>query len=473
MDENEFEQSREEFQVEIKDLDKPDAAGDRSLPSPGARKPRLSLHRRRFSLILLNSLLILTVILILGNTTPVRNLVSSAISRTTPSPTPTLVPGVDLFYIRISPLWGRLTIDGRPTPLPAINVNPPLRLARGQHLLVWQAPPFLTQRCSVSVPNNYATDTCHYNETAGFGTETAWVITFSETLATLPADQRNALLQTTQDTLDTLQSTDTVRPGEHYTLASNDPACRNTRQNQCSAIATQPLKATLSFRLDANDASNEACIDPQQAPCTLFSQNCHLFCAGSLATTVPVQEWDAFAPIKSLWTFATMNGQVLARDVPDNSSWDYATGQTLDESLIPLRITWNSQGWHVVVPADLSGQDSGYSGYFDPACAAAVEKLRFLNPPADANGGAVDLQWQFASGPVPASGCLAVGTPLLNGLFTPTPTHAPQPVIFCLHRFGVLLLVNSSLPSANWSLPLADSYEQQLARQLRLRLPKS
>ncbi len=468
---DEMEQSPNDFEVEIKDLDEPDAADDRSLPSPGKRKPRFSLRRRRLSLILLNGLLILTVLLILGNTTPVRNLVGSTFFPPTPSPTPTLVPGVDLFYIRLSPIWGRLTIDGRPTPLPTIAIDPPLRLARGRHLLVWQAPPFLTQRCTVSVPNDYATDTCHYNDTARFGAETAWVITFRESLATLPTDLRNALLQTTQATLDALQSSDTVRPGEHYTLAPNDPACRNTSQNQCSATATQPLKATLSFRLDANGASNESCIDPQQPPCTLFSQDCRLFCTNSLALAGPGQVWDASAPVESLWTFATMSGQVLARDVPDNSSWDYATGGTMDESLIPLRITWDNLGWHVVVPADLSSEISGYSGYFDPVCAAAVEKLSFLPPPVNANWEAVDIQWQFASGPQRASGCLAAGSPQPSGLFTPTPTHAPQPVVFCLHRFGVLLLVNSTLPSVNWSFPLANSYEQQVARQLRLRLP--
>jgi hypothetical protein len=465
---DETEQSPNDFEVEINDLNPPEKAAQRAQPSPIARRPR-----RRLLLILLNSLLILAVILIVGNTTSVRNLVGSIFFHSTPRPTLLIAPNEDLYYVRASPPWGRLFIDGRLTSVPIIGSDPPLRLAPGRHRLTWQAAPFLPQTCFISIPNNFATDTCQYNETVEFGSQFAGVILFTETLATLPITQRNALLQATQSALDALQSTDTVQRGEHYTLASNDPRCKNTPQNQCSATATQPLQATLSFRLDTNENSNELCIDPQPGPCTLFVQDCHLFCTGSFSTPANTQEWDVFAPVKTLWTFATMSGQVLARNVPDNSSWDYATGETMDESLVPLRITWDGAGWHVAVPADLSSRAFGYSGYFDPVCAAAVEKLNSLSPPVDAKGEAVDLQWSFASGPLRASGCLAAGTLLPNGLFTPTPTHAPQAVIFCLHRFGVLLLVNSALPITNWSLPYADHYEQQLARQLISLLPTS
>jgi hypothetical protein len=465
---DETEQAPNDLEVEIKDLDLPGQAAARLRHSLAKRAPR------RLLLILLNSLLILAVILIVGKTTSVRTLVGSIFLRATPSPARLIVPGEDLYYVRASPPWGRLFIDGRLTSVPTIGSDPPLRLAPGRHLLSWQAAPFLPQTCFLSIPNNFATDTCQYNETVEFGSKFAGVILFTETLATLPITQRNALLQATQSALDALQSTDTVQRGEHYTLAANDPACKNTPQNQCSAIATQPLQATLSFRLDTNENSNDLCIDPQSPPCYLFAQDCRLFCSGSFSALANVQEWDVFAPVKSLWTFATMSGQVLARDIPDASSWEHATGQTMDESLVPLRITWDSLGWHVAAPADLSGGDfAGYSGYFDPVCAGTVKNVSDLNPPVDAQGKTVDLQWQFVSGPLRAAGCLVVGTPLLNGLFTPTPPRPPQPVIYCLYRFGVLLLVNSALPTTNWPLPHADSHEQQLARQLISLLPVS
>jgi hypothetical protein len=229
------------------------------------------------------------------------------------------------------------------------------------------------------------------------------------------------------------------------------------------------LRATLSFQLDTNEASNETCIDIQPGNCTLNYQDCRLFCGGSFLASSSTREWDVFAPVLSLWMFATMDGRVLARDIPDDSAQDYATGQTLDESLVQLHITWDSLGWHVALSVNLDSQGSGYqgSGYFDPVCAAMTQQVRPLNPPADANGEPLYLQWQFASGTLPAAGCLAVGTPQPEGgLTTPTPPHAPQPVFYYLHRFGVLLAVNKLAQSAGLSLPYADAYEQHLAREL-------
>jgi hypothetical protein len=160
-----------------------------------------------------------------------------------------------------------------------------------------------------------------------------------------------------------------------------------------------------------------------------------------------------------------MGGRVLARDVPDDSAQDYATGRTLDESLVELYITWDNLGWHIAVPVDKQIQSSGY---FDPVCAAMTQQVRPLNSPADANGDPLYLQWQFASGSQPAAGCLAVGTPQsADGSTTPTPSpHAPQPAFYYLHRFGVLLAVNKLSRNTGQLLPVANAYEQQLATKL-------
>ncbi len=134
----------------------------------------------------------------------------------------------------------------------------------------------------------------------------------------------------------------------------------------------------------------------------------------------------------------------------------------IDESLISLRITWDSLGWHVIVPTGTSVQDSSF---LNPTCASTQDEVGPLEPPADANG-PVYLQWQFASGTLPATGCLAVGTPQQNAGITPTPTYSPPLVVYCLHRFGVLLAAND-LAHRSWPyLPLADTYEQRLAQQL-------
>jgi hypothetical protein len=467
----ESEQLHNNFEIEVSDLDEPEIAANSSRPSPPFRKPRFSPHQRRLYLILLNGLVILALVLLLTTTTPVHELVSSVFIHPTPSPTATLAPGVDLFYVRADPPWGRLLIDGYPTALPTIGTDPPLRLARGQYQLVWQANPFLAQRCTVSIPPNFG-DTCSDREASPASSGLyAWVITFTESLATLAGTPRTALLQAAQAALDARQSTDIVQPGEHYVLAADNPTCsRNDAQGyQCYATASQALKATLSFRLDTNEASNEICIETQLGNCTLNFQDCRLFCGGSFLTSSSTREWDVYAPVFSLWTFATMDGRVLARDLPDDSAEDYATGQALDESLLQLHITWGSLGWHVALSVNMDSQGSGSpgSGYFDPVCAAMTQQVTSLHPPADANGDPLYLQWRFASGTLPAAGCLVVGTPQpTDGLTTPTPPRAPQPVFYYLHRFGVLLAVNKLAQSAGLLLPLADAYEQQLAHRL-------
>lgn len=459
MGEVEPEASQNDFELEISDLDESD------LPARLSHRAHLLSRPPGRLLILLNGLLLLTVVLLLISTPSVRNLVSGIFIPPVSTPTATIVPGTDLFYITAEPSWGHLSVDRHSTSLPTIGVDPPLRLAHGQHVLTWQANPFQTQQCTLSIPGNYATDTCRLNGTIQLHLRSgisAWVITFSVSLATLSTSLRASLLQTAQTALDTQQSIVTVQPGERYALAPDDSACQHTAPEvQCYTTAHQPLRAHLHFQLDTNEHSTEMCIDPEPG-CTFIHQDCRLFCVNSLAASSSTQVWDVFAPALSLWTFTTMDGQVLARDVPDNSAWDHANGQRMDEPLMELNITWDSRGWHVV-SFDNTGQPFGY---FSPVCAAAQENVGNLQPPADANGLAIDLQWQFVPATPPASGCVVVGTPHPGDLVTPTPTHAPPLVVDCLYRFGVLLAANQSSQQPLWRLPPADTYEQQLVQHV-------
>lgn len=471
MGDSESEQFHNNAEIEISNLDEPENPVNSSRPSLRFRKPRFSPRQRRIYLLLLNSLLMLAIVLLLATTTSVREQVSRVFIRPTSSPTSTLAPGGDLFYVKTNSPWGRLFVDGHPISLPTMSVDPPLRFARGQHQLVWRAIPFLAQQCTVSVPPIFA-DTCNDRETTQVSSElSAWVITFSESLTNLAKTSRAALLQAIQTTLDAQQSTDIVRPGEHYVLAPDTPSCRrnDAQRYQCYAISKQLLRATLSFRLDTNEASLETCIDLQPGNCTLNNQDCRLLCDVSFLTASSMREWDVFAPVLSLWTFATMNGHMLAHNVPDDSVQDYSSGQALDESLVQLHITWDSMGWHIALSANMDSQSPGYqgSGYFDPVCAAMTQQVKTLNPPVDANGAPLYLQWQFASGTLPAAGCLTMGTPQPeDGLTTLTPTHVSQPIPYYLRRFGVLLTVNKLAQNSGLLLPRADAYEQQLASRL-------
>jgi hypothetical protein len=469
MSDVEHKQPQDDATVEITDIDGLDgvAADSKTVSSAKLLRPGLepgfAPRQHRLQLVVTAGIVVLALLVILGSTAPVRELVSGVFIRPAPTPVPTLAPGADLFYVEGNPPWGKLSIDGHAiAQLPRMSLDPPLRLARGRHVLVWKADPFLSLRCTVSVPPFYIMDTCGYNQAVQLDSGlSAYIITFSVSLTLLPADQRAPLVQATQAALDAQQSTDIVQPGELYALSPNDPKCRDAPgQPLCYATARQPLKATLSFQLDANEASDETCIDPEPPSCTFSYQNCHLFCSGFDSGSSAAQAWDVFVPVRPLWKFATLDDQVLERDIPDNSLWDFATGQTIDESLVPLGITWDSLGWHVTVSHDASGSDAGF---FDPACAAAQDEVQlFLYPPADASG----MQWQFASGPAPAVGCIALGSPQPNPGTTPTPSSSQAAVAYCLHRFGVNLAANE-LAQRYWPyLPVADAREQLLAQQL-------
>lgn len=463
MKDAESEQSQGDLDIEVTDIDEPGAAVPVSESSHAVHRPRFSPHRR-WQLALTAALVILTVLVILATTAPARKLVVGVFIRPTPGPTPTLVPGVDLFYVQGSPSWGQLSLDGHLVAhLPVIQSEPPLRLSRGHHVLAWQAEPFLTQRCTVSVPPRYG-DSCLLHETVDLGADLfAWVIRFAVSLDLLPDEQRVALVQVAQAALDAQHLTDTVRPGELYVLAPQDPACKSAPgEPMCYAVAKQPLKATLRWQLDTDAGLGEPCASPETGSgCIIQGQNCHLFCTSSTAASSAGREWDVAAPVRVMWAFATFDGRVLEHKVPDNSLSDFAIGAAVDEALMPLRFTWDGLAWHAAPDIDVHS-----SGYSNPVCSAAQFEVQSLEPPADASGEPVYLQWQFVSSPVLAAGCLAEGTPQSPEEITPTPTHTPPFIAYCLHRFGVLLAVNDAAQRAWPYLPRADAYEQGLARQL-------
>jgi hypothetical protein len=483
MSDVESEQSQNDIEIEISDLDEPGVSGNSTKPIPLSTRPRFSHRQHRLQLTITAVIIILTVILILATTAPVRELVRGIFIRPIPTPVPTLAPGVDLFYVRGDPPWGHLSIDGQEVSrLPRISVDPPLRLSRGQHVLVWRAEPFQEQSCTVSVPARYGTDTCRNNETVQLNSELlASIITFTESLTTLPNDKRTALIQAAQAALDAQPLTDTVKPGELYALPPQNPACKPAPvEFQCYATAKQSLKAKLSFQLDTDAVANAACAGPQPS-CTFLYQNCHLFCTGSAFVSSASLEWNVIAPVRSLWKFATLEGRILVSDVPDNSFGDFITGQTNDEALVQLSVTWENLEWHVAVLSSAGVQNTVFDPliantqntvFLNPTCGSTQEEVGPLEPPADANG-PVYLQWQFVTGMLPAPGCLAVGTPHQSAGITPTSTHFPPFVAYCLHRFGVLLAANG-VAQRSWSyLPLADSYERLLAQQLATLIPGS
>lgn len=119
MKESEPEQPQKDDEVEISNLDP-----SSSLPS---RKPRFSPRQRTLIIILLNALLILALVLILVNTAPVRELVSSVFIRPTPVPSPIVTRGPLSVLFPTYPANARLGGPGclPPSPLDPSNVGIP------------------------------------------------------------------------------------------------------------------------------------------------------------------------------------------------------------------------------------------------------------------------------------------------------------------------------------------------------------
>lgn len=178
----------------------------------------------------------MALLLILNSIVPTHSLLG-LLAAPTPTATATLVPNIDHFYLDASPPWGKLTLDGQPL---TFTTNVPAQLTRGHHQFVWQANPFPSMRCTLSVPLNVK-DTCKHITIAtqvNGSASTAQEVTFYDTLNMLPKTQQTALIQAAQTALDAKQSTTTVQTGEQFVHVVG---------SHTTDIATQPLHATLHF----------------------------------------------------------------------------------------------------------------------------------------------------------------------------------------------------------------------------------
>jgi hypothetical protein len=471
---NDKERAQDDFDIEIMDIPESEQDGDTNdgntaSTSPPARSPmvsRFSPRQRRLRATAIGGIVVLLALIILGSDSSVRDTVRLSLFGPKPTPSATLAPGFDLFYIESTLSWGQVSLDGHViSHLPRAEVDPPLRLAPGRHQLAWQAEPFRLSQCTISIPPA-TTDTCNYNRVVRTPSGIdAWLITFSPSLATLPAPQRIKLIEAAQAALDGLQSTETVRPGEHY--------AHTYLSGQNFEIATQPLRATLRFQLDTGDPSEDPCAVQQiiVAVCQIRGFDCRLFCTidiGPLDQSPAENFWDVSAVIYSTWKYVTTEGKVVAENQLDSA----LSGQGVEHN-ISLHISRDSAGWHVRVGALWNRLDqhitspsslAGIPGQNLP-CASAEEDIG-LDGYYGLTGGSINaaVDWTFVSGANPAAGCLAIGTPQQD---TTGSSPSPDlPVAYCLHRFGVLLAANEAAHRYWPNMPLADAYERGLAQQL-------
>jgi hypothetical protein len=450
MDDPQREDTGDDFQAVV---------GDVGQPAASPLEYRLT---RRHAVRLAGTLgaVALALLVILASVPAVRERVAGLI----PTPTPTLAPGADLFYLLPNPPGTTVLLDGRSlAQLPVPGDPHPLRLARGHHHLEWRnaAFPFPPLQCTIAVPLRFAANPCPFLSAlslpagvvpVGSQGAHASVITLHDSLAALPSDQASSLYYTileTQATLNARQSSAIVQPGEHY-FAFGVGGQLNV------VTATQPLHAMLTFAIQVSvqtGGATEPCVlDPQIRPCRFPGQDCTQLCTWTepLQPAGAAPEWIAAALAFPSWEYTTLDGRVIVANQFENGS---------NTDLLLLRMTWDGTHWHV---SPIIGHTPNLPPADDLLCGPALEwlvqgPLVFALDPATAR----DVTLQEASAATPEDSCaVRVAGPSL---------HLPTPALF-LERFGVLLAANDAAHMVWPDLPRADAAEQALAQQLAAQL---
>jgi hypothetical protein len=418
-------------------------------------KARLPRKQRslvlRLSVIL--SFILLIVLVLPGSATALSNIAAGALNSLIPVSTPT-PPWADRFYFDTEVPWTTVLLDGHSLHVPRIGIDAPLQLAQGSHIIEWQAAPFLKQSCRLDVlPTSQTSNSENIGSCFTTGTLvpyppthlSAQLIDLTESLATLPEDQQTALTGAVQNVLDDQLYSETVQPGEQYSV---------TRHGILTA--KHPVQAMLSFQFSTEIRGivpypGDQCLLSVQVklahPCQIGNEDCLELC------TIPWQlrqergDWRVLAVFLPLWRYHSGNEQLI----------DFGGTPTIDH-LVALSINLGSTGWFVQPLFDPNDyirftMDSVPLAN-DPACAAAED---LLAPEAS-----YYVRLYFISGLNPAAGCLIEAKSKL--MVTPEQFHPP--IAYYLERFGVLLALNDVAHIIHPHMPQADAYEQALAQQL-------
>ena len=410
--------------------------------------------QRPFQAIITISIVILVLLSIIGSNPDVRNKLLAITTFPTSTPTQAIPAGTDGFYIDGEPAGGRLFVDGKLITHPPnfYRDDTPLRLLRGVHTLRWLAAPFLPQTCIISVPANFRTNTCGYNDMVSNNQGVSWQFKFSVSLTNLPNTQQKSLRTAIQAVLQTYTSTERVQPGEAYATDA---------LGLQQAVAHEPLKVMVHYTLDTDASPNISCgpyffVDGPHS-CSNQGRDCHTLCNASeffLAKQTKLHVWDVFATVRATFEYTTLDGK------PITQTSEQADSAMLYEHLLPLQISLNGTQWHVVSSFSLLSNDMP-TQFLSPICDTAQQKsanTSLLGRTLESSF--VGMTWQPIAMPNAAS-CLNVVT--IQQSLT---SAEGQPYALCLYRFGIFLAANV-LAHTYWPhMQVATQDEQHLAQQM-------
>ncbi len=424
-------------------------------PSLGDGSPPRSKVRLGFTIGLWLALLLIIIAIF----SPLRDMALNRIFPPAITPTATVTAGDNLFYIQAAPT-GLVTIDGHAiSQLPAVGTGIPIRLSRGEHKIAWDASPFPPLSCVVNVPSSILNEQCTYESSISYDNgENARLISFVGNLSNLPNNQRSMLTRSIQSALDALQSTTIVQPGEPYYNV------QSSHSNSLD-IATQPLRATLSFHLDTNINSPYGCYNFNQTVCAVNGQSCLQICTIPSPTASPgtaQTSWNILALYYPVWHYTTLAGQSALPDQHD--PFVYPPSIPGSDYSIYMHIAWNGSSWHTAILSHTPAASNVNLLYrdqlpaaIDPACASIEDGIagNFTELPGKQQAENVD--WTFYTASNRVDGCLGVVKP--DG-------QPNAPPAYFLYRFGAVLAVNSLAHSYFPSQPVAGATAQAIAQQI-------
>lgn len=412
---------------------------------------RLSSQQRLTRVIAIFSVFLLALGILWGSYAPVRSIILSTVSPPLPTPTATILPGTDLFYLDANPSWGTLMIDGKQSAyVPVLEVDAPLRLSRGPHHFQWSAAPFLTQHCDITVPPDYVHDTCYSDEIVSSPLGDARFFRFPASLGMLSDAQSQMLVNVIQATLDAQAPTTTIERGAPY--ASDIGPLK---------IAQQTLRAKLHFKLDVNIHSGAGCssyVGPNNG-CIYNRQDCRTLCSAAdliMPNYYEANIWVVLATVQPVWDYSALNGVFVAHNQPD------IVNGAGNDNFLPLKITWDGTHWHVATFFSALTQET--KAAFDPVCGDAQQHQRIDTSLAYIEQMHAGTNWQYISDNNWSDGCLAIVS-LDTSTMLATPASAP-PVALCLHRFGTFVALNTAAHQFWPGMPRATTDEQQIAQHL-------
>ena len=452
MDDEQGGRSGDDLLMEVSSVRAP-RRGDVGVADASRRSPLDPRRRGRriFQLAGIVAALVLAVATVLASMPSAREVAAGLLTR--PSPTATLAPNVTSFYMLPNPPGVTVWLDGMPlarAPLPGTR---PLKLARGHHILRWLpgAFPFASLWCFFSVPRD-AQDNCPIVPgyvlpmallPAGGPDALPSVIDVRESLTTLPADEAMALTSVIQQALDASAASTTIEPGERYfTYAPGIPGH--------AVVATEPLRATMTLRLDDPGALNGCVLTPGAIqPCRAPGQDCSEICSLSNVSAGSGTVWLAGALVSSYWSYTTLDGRPVAERIG-------ALG--LNAHIVVLLISWDGADWHVT---PLIGHHSAEQPATDDLLCDTARNWLAQGPlstifqlSSARSGGQVTVG--YASDTVVTDGCAV----RIAGY-----DQTDSPALF-LERFGVLLAVNEAAHALWPDLSRADAGEVMLANRM-------